>query len=37
MSKKIKLILGMATAAMIPLGMLWLAIKYSNKIDKDGK
>jgi len=37
MIKIINLILGVATAAIIPLGMLWLAIKYSNKIDKDGK
>jgi hypothetical protein len=31
------LILGVAVAVIIPLGMLSLAIKYSNKTDKRGK
>jgi hypothetical protein len=33
----INLILGVGLAALIPLGMLWLAIKWANKIDKNGK
>jgi hypothetical protein len=33
----INLILGLIAAAGIPLGLLWLAIKYANKIDKNGK
>lgn len=33
----LNLILGVAVAAIIPLGMLSLAIKYSNKTDNNGK
>ena len=33
----INLILGIGVAAAIPLGMLWLAIKWANKIDKNRK
>jgi hypothetical protein len=31
------LILGLIAAAGIPLGILWIAIKYADKIDKQNK
>ena len=33
----INLILGLIATAGIPLGMLWLAIKWADKIDKNGR
>jgi hypothetical protein len=33
----INLILGLIAAAAFPLGILWLIIKISDKIDKNGK
>jgi hypothetical protein len=33
----VNLILGVGLAALIPLGMLWLAIKWANKVDRNEK
>jgi len=34
MYKIINLILGLIVTAGVPLGLLWLAIKFADKIDK---
>ena len=35
MYKIINLIIGLIVASGVPLGLLWLAISYANKIDKN--